>query len=451
MKPSKEYGLRWKKSLTCDIIPAETQKNPMLNTKITHPHITLRIKQRLILSALMLSVFAVMLYSANFFGYAQTTGEISQNIDELTQQIKEKRSAIDELDKKISEYKANIRERQKQAKTLKNQIALLDDQLEATELEISKLKIRVNQTELEIQVNEKEIASLQENIATTKSQIAEFIRTIDKEDDKSYLEIILLYDNLSEFFNHLNLLSDVEEGLQQGLNHLEELVKKTQIEQKNLLTRKNNLVAIRRKLEEERAKLESNKITKNNLLAETRSSERTYQSLIAKERALQNRINNDIVTLEKTLRQKMAENKQLGDISKQGMIWPVPSRYITTYFHDPDYPFRQIFEHPAIDIRSKQGTPVRAAASGYVARARQAGVGGYSYIMIIHANGISTVYGHLSQLNVREDQYVVQGEVIARSGGMPGTPGAGRLTTGPHLHLEVRLNGIPVNPLNYLP
>ena len=71
--------------------------------------------------------------------------------------------------------------------------------------------------------------------------------------------------------------------------------------------------------------------------------------------------------------------------------------------------------------------------------------------MIIHGDGLSTVYGHISKALVSQEDYVAQGQAIALSGGLPGTTGAGRLTSGPHLHFEVRKDGIPVDPASFLP
>ena len=116
-----------------------------------------------------------------------------------------------------------------------------------------------------------------------------------------------------------------------------------------------------------------------------------------------------------------------------------------------DKVMKSIGEHSGIDIRAAQGTTLRAAAAGYVARVKYDGSTNYAYIMIIHADGFSTVYGHVSAVSVSQDDYVSSGQVIGKTGGTPRTAGAGAFSTGPHLHFEVRKDGIPVNPLDYLP
>jgi murein DD-endopeptidase MepM/ murein hydrolase activator NlpD len=213
---------------------------------------------------------------------------------------------------------------------------------------------------------------------------------------------------------------------------------------------RRSLAALNARLDEEKERIHEERAGKEALLTETRSSRETFQSLLTRLRNEEQAADSDLRALESRLRSRLEESDRSFRSGDVVLSWPVdPSRGITTYFHDPDYPFRYVYEHPGLDIRAKQGTPVRAPAPGYVARVRDAGMG-YNYIMLIHNGGFSTVYGHLLRMIVAEDSFVDRGDIIGYSGGMPGTPGAGRLTTGPHLHFEVRLNGVPADPLQYL-
>lgn len=98
--------------------------------------------------------------------------------------------------------------------------------------------------------------------------------------------------------------------------------------------------------------------------------------------------------------------------------------------------------HIGHDWAVNEGTKVMAGESGIVEKAYFSDSYGYN-VLINHRNGIKTRYAHLSQLNAKKGDLVSKGEVI----GLSGNTGA---STGPHLHFEVIVNGIRVNPLNYL-
>jgi murein DD-endopeptidase MepM/ murein hydrolase activator NlpD len=102
--------------------------------------------------------------------------------------------------------------------------------------------------------------------------------------------------------------------------------------------------------------------------------------------------------------------------------------------------------HAGIDLLAQTGTPVRASRLGIVTAASQnRGMG--KYVAIKHFQGLTTIYGHLSQISVRKNSFVRQGDII----GMVGKTGnANSKAILPHLHFEVRKDGIPVDPLSYL-
>lgn len=94
--------------------------------------------------------------------------------------------------------------------------------------------------------------------------------------------------------------------------------------------------------------------------------------------------------------------------------------------------------HPAADMGARAGTPIKAAATGYVTEAQYSSTAGY-YIKINHGNGFTTTYMHCRKLYVKAGQTVNKGEVI-------GEVGSTGTSTAPHLHFEIRLYGNPVNP-----
>lgn len=123
-------------------------------------------------------------------------------------------------------------------------------------------------------------------------------------------------------------------------------------------------------------------------------------------------------------------------------VWPVAT-YILSSFGLRFHPvYKSYIGHQGVDIKAASGTPVRAAADGVVKfSAWESGYG--NLIRINHGNGLETRYGHNSRLLVHVGQIVHKGQIISYSGNTG-------VTTGPHLHYEVRLNNRPINPTQFL-
>lgn len=409
-------------------------------------------KNKLIKSALLvfLSLLIITVWSPSS---AIMSTDVDQEIEALNLKIQNQKKQIEALQAKQKEYQAQITAKQNDQVSLSNQLSVIENRLAKTGLDIEETNLEIEKTGLEIKKIEIDSNNLSKKIEAQKLHISNLLRLVYKQDQTTALEALLLNDSLSDFLNQVKYLEDANTQIGESVKDLKQ--QKDQLDKnKETLNGKNgDMLALKAKLEEKKSGLEWDQENKNSILEETKSSEKAFQSLLAKARAEQQQAQIDIANAENAIRQKMSQkDKNRLEDGDSVIAWPVAKNYITTGFHDPDYPFRKIIgEHPAIDIRAAQGSTLRAAADGYVAKVKFDGSKNYAYIMIIHGNNLSTVYGHVSAVSVSVDQYVVKGQVIGKTGATPGTAGAGPFTTGPHLHFEVRKNGIPVNPLNYLP
>ena len=403
--------------------------------------------------AIFIILISILIMPIFVFAINESGGNTNE-IDKLNQQIAEKQNKIKELEKSIEDYKNKISQKRSEAVSLKNQMAIIDNRVTQLALDVEATEQKISALELEIEALQLSIQDKEASLLKQKKILAGLIRSIYYQGDKNYLEIITTYDNFSDFYNQFQYLRTVQDSLGQSVRGLkiakEELdLKKIKVTEQKLTYQKTQ-----EELEQKKQNWEEQGNLKSSLLAQVQTSEMKYNTLLSNLRSQYQQIEGEISGIEKEVRKKLEAQKKIDDTGETETIfsWPVQSHYVTSQFHDPDYPYRNIFEHTGADIRASQGTPIKAAASGYVAVAKVCTVAScYSYVMLIHSDGLATVYGHLSKIVVKTDQFVTRGDIIAYSGGTRGTVGAGPFVTGPHLHFEVRANGIPVNPLNYLP
>lgn len=134
---------------------------------------------------------------------------------------------------------------------------------------------------------------------------------------------------------------------------------------------------------------------------------------------------------------------RIGVINAAGWQWPT-SGGVASGFGQRLHPILGYYRmHTGADIGGAQGQPIWAATEGLVIFTGNNG--GYgNNVVIQHVNGVTTLYGHMSSIAVAEGDYVLAGDTI-------GAVGSTGLSTGPHLHFEVRIHGAPVDPLPYLP
>lgn len=404
---------------------------------------------------------------------------------QIQQDLKEAYKEYHELTGSISDTKAKVW-------AVKDTIGTLREQIISFQREIDLSSEKIRNVAEQIGLRERELSLLQDEITVRaaaldnqKLLLGDYMRLLyirenrfssdNDQESFSSAKLLLADANIGDTLQEMNTLDMLQHSGQMMLESLSASQAAITEMQSLMLEKKVKLDQLRDRLLAERENLQDQQVAKAKLLEVTHGEQETYEKLIAESEkqedeallqivALQDnfnyirdnlgRLGNSVSgsNLQKLLDERTRQIYEFQQQQDDGVLfqWPVkPARGISAYFRDEAYKARFGIGHNAIDIPVSQSSQVRAPKDAIVYKTRDNGMG-YSYIILSHKDKIMTVYGHMSSILVKEGQAVTAGEVIGLSGGMPGTKGAGYLTTGPHLHFEVLKNGKHVDPMDYL-
>ncbi|MBW4521401.1 MAG: peptidoglycan DD-metalloendopeptidase family protein [Scytolyngbya sp. HA4215-MV1] len=348
----------------------------------------------------------------------------------------------------------DLRQQQQQIDQQRSQVAKERERLKnlekAAKGHLTGLQQTIKATSSQIQENQKklqevtqQLKTLQTNLVTSErayqqKQTATVarLRFLQRQQGSRGWAILLQSHNLNEFLDRRHQLKRVYQADRQALADLKNQADNLERQRNQIEEKKNEVALLTQQLLAQKTEFEDQAAYQLNVIDRLRSD---HRALEAAEAQLAKDSQNVTLLIQRRL------GTQGGTLAYRGtgqMIYPTNGE-ITSGFGWRMHPILGYERfHTGIDFGVDYGTTIYAADSGTVIFAGW--YGGYGNAVIIdHGNGITTLYGHTSELFVSEGQAVKRGDAIA-------AVGSTGLSTGPHLHFEVRRNGEPVDPMAYL-
>ena len=343
---------------------------------------------------------------------------------------------LDAANKKTQQAKKEAEAAEQKKKNAILQYNAIDKQITDTENEISIIENQMEQTINDINLKEEELKVAEEELKAYQELFKKRARAMYENSGVQYIEILFGAEDFSDFLEKIEMISQLmnyDQGIIKKLDETKQKIENAKAELENILVRQEENM---KSLETRKSMLDKTLGEKQKLVDEMTRDVEKYKAIYeAAEEAEAALIRENSAAL----------SYSANPIKYTGgkFAWPVPSTQRITsqygYRIHPVYKTKKF--HSGIDIGAAYGVDIVAAADGVVTLATTNG--GYGKCVIInHGSGITTLYGHNSTLLVESGQRVTKGQLIAKAGSTG-------VSTGPHLHFEVRINGSTVDPLQY--
>lgn len=365
----------------------------------------------------------ILIGSIAFVSYATDLNELQNQKNEIQTQLNESEEQLSDINNELTENLQQIQE--------------LDENISSTEQSLKELENKVKQKEEEIKQIEEDLEKATKEYQEQKQALDERLIAVSESPKLNYLNVILGTNSISDFISTYYLLSEVTsydmDLLELVGNKKNEIAEQT----KKLEKEKETLKSEERSQQKTQISLSNTKVLRENYIAKLTDKEKAIQTEI-------DEYNNQINLVEAEIR-SLALTASFGEDYQGGtMQWPIYGHYkITSNYGMRVHPITGVYKlHTGVDISATIGTEFTAMAKGIVVKAEYNSAYG-NMVIIDHGGGVQTLYAHGSEIIAELGQEVNAGDVVLKVGSTG-------YSTGPHAHFEVRINGTPVNPLDYV-
>lgn len=368
-------------------------------------------------------VICVLISSITFVSYAADLNELQEQKNEIQSQVDEKSNELADVNEELSE---NLRQIQK-----------LDENIESTEAKLEELNTKISEMEKQVNKIEKELTSVTKKYNKQKDILDSRLVAMYESKDANYLDVLLSSSSISDFISTYYLLAEITSYDMDLLELVDNEKKQIQEKSAEVNIQKENLEKEKSTQQKTQITLSNTKLLRENYISKLSEEEQAIQAQI-------DEYNNQIKQIEDEIK-SLAVTASFGEDYNGGqMQWPIYGHYkITSNYGMRVHPITGVYKlHTGVDISATIGTEFTAIAKGIVVKAEYNTAYG-NMVIIDHGGGVQTLYAHGSEIVAKLGQEVNAGDVVLKVGSTG-------YSTGPHAHFEVRINGSPVNPLDYV-